>query len=507
MSSRGRRTPPAETRTPRTQTTAADIAGRPIHRRQRFGRPARVLLVVGFLAVTTATSADTASGRRSTRSREPGADTAEVGRTTMDLEAKYSLRTRLSYAAARLDVVETVDVVNRAHTPVDALRFSVLARAFGEFRLRSVRVDGRPVRVRFTNAASMLVPLDRPLVPGDSLRLEISFVDHPSADVRDSLHARLSKAEGMLRAADWFPVLSDGHGLRDPGDSQFTAAATSITLDLVTDRRLVVAAPGRLLERRGRHHVYRLDGARDYAFVVAPHLHTVTTTTRDGVRVRVYYPAGVAGGAALRSARHALEVYDDAFGPYPWPELVVAPTPGGWLATESPALVFLGADRYARADVVRHEVAHEWFYALVGNDQLREPWLDEAFATFGERYLFGPSDRSYCSRRPVDSAVYAFPDTFERWDCGGYVETIYNKGAAMIDGVRRRMGERAFFATMRTFIADNRFGIVTGPDLVQAWLDGSRRPAAIVDHLERYLSRRTMASVVRMAARAGARAG
>ena len=35
-----------------------------------------------------------------------------------------------------------------------------------------------------------------------------------------------------------------------------------------------------------------------------------------------------------------------------------------------------------REIVVAHEVAHQWWYSLVGNDQIDEPWLDEAFAQF-----------------------------------------------------------------------------------------------------------------------------
>ena len=29
-----------------------------------------------------------------------------------------------------------------------------------------------------------------------------------------------------------------------------------------------------------------------------------------------------------------------------------------------------------------HEIVHQWFYSLVGNDQIDDPWLDEAFATY-----------------------------------------------------------------------------------------------------------------------------
>ncbi len=37
-----------------------------------------------------------------------------------------------------------------------------------------------------------------------------------------------------------------------------------------------------------------------------------------------------------------------------------------------------------RLDVAHEVRLHEWFYAVVGNDQYREAWLDESFAVYGE---------------------------------------------------------------------------------------------------------------------------
>ena len=210
-----------------------------------------------------------------------------------------------------------------------------------------------------------------------------------------------------MRVSDWYPILSNAHGLRNPGDSQVSAAATSITLDLTTDRTLTVAAPGRLVEHRGRRRVYRLENARNHGFVAAPRLRRLSTTTRDGVRVRVFHTKAVSARNArfaLREARRALERYDDAYGPYPWPELIVAPTPGGWIATEWPSIVFMGSQTYGDAEVVHHEVAHQWFYALLGNDQLREPWVERrsrtsASATSSAR-VTGRSALASASTRP-----------------------------------------------------------------------------------------------------------
>lgn len=461
------------------------------------------LLLLGLLAIGTgeavAAATRTAPG--------PSADATRptmTRRTTMDLEATYELRTMLRYDAARLDVTETIAIVNRSAESIDALHLSVLARAHGELEVRSVAVDGAPVDVRYPKRGTMLVPLATSVEPGGRLNVKVRFRAHASRDVRDSLHARLSKAEGMLRVSDWFPILSDGHGLRDPGDSQYSVAARSITLDLTTDRALDVAAPGTLVVDDGRHRVYRLENARNYGFTAAPNLRVASATTKDGVRIRAFLPRGIRARATLREARRALEAYD-AFGPYPWPELVVAPTPGRWIATESPALVFLGADRFADAQVIHHEVAHQWFYALLGNDQLRAPWLDEALAEFSSRWFFGGWDRRYCSRKRVDVPVYEFPDSFDRWGCGGYVQTVYAKGAAMVDGVRRRMGTTRFMRSMRALVAEHRFGIVTTTDVVDAWLRFSPRPGQLMAYLGRHLSRKALAAAVRADRRAAGR--
>ena len=45
-----------------------------------------------------------------------------------------------------------------------------------------------------------------------------------------------------------------------------------------------------------------------------------------------------------------------------------------------------------------HEVAHMWFYGMVGNSQFRDPWLDEAFASWAESVVDG--DEASSTRTP-----------------------------------------------------------------------------------------------------------
>jgi len=119
--------------------------------------------------------------------------------------------------------------------------------------------------------------------------------------------------------------------------------------------------------------------------------------------------------------------------------------------------------------VVYHEVAHQWFYAQIGNDQQTEPWLDEAFADFSARYLMGIGENA-CSTRPVDSPVFAWEagaTTGGDWtSCDGYFHAVFYQGTAFLNEVQDAMGEEGFFSAMREWVEDNQHGFVTGRELL-----------------------------------------
>jgi aminopeptidase N len=53
----------------------------------------------------------------------------------------------------------------------------------------------------------------------------------------------------------------------------------------------------------------------------------------------------------------------------------------GW---EYPTITFQDSFDPGPARATAHEVGHQWFYSLVGNDQARDPWLDEGLATWAQ---------------------------------------------------------------------------------------------------------------------------
>ena len=80
------------------------------------------------------------------------------------------------------------------------------------------------------------------------------------------------------------------------------------------------------------------------------------------------YTVGQMGVPKLRSDNYAQEYPTSYFIPTSWLSYGTNPPSWTWYTPV-------------------HEVSHQWFYSIVGDDQWSEPWLDESFAEFSAARL------------------------------------------------------------------------------------------------------------------------
>jgi aminopeptidase N len=134
-------------------------------------------------------------------------------------------------------------------------------------------------------------------------------------------------------------------------------------------------------------------------------------------------------------------------------------------------------------DVVTHELAHEWWYALISDDQAEAPWLDEAFASYAEEAA-GARRGRWC-RRPGAGAKLVTRGTafFRKRGFDGYGE-IYFEGACLLDLLRARMGAGRFDAALREYAIANRYGWSTAAKF-RAAMDAAS-PVSLADLWRRY---------------------
>ncbi|MEA2521686.1 MAG: hypothetical protein QOI81_1332 [Actinomycetota bacterium] len=321
------------------------------------------------------------------------------------------------------------------------------------------------------HCTAVAVRLPQPLAQGDSAKIAMS--------VQIKLFHRNDRFgfnDGISLLGTALPTLGvrDDHGWNlnpfvDFGES-FYSVVSDYRVTLNTPNSLLTPATG-VLASASTHgsrisRTYVASDVRDFEWAAAKFHHLVGSA--GGTRVNVWYlpslitldAAKYARAAAIRSMR----TFSRDFGAYPYPEVdVVLPGFHGFTGMEYPTIVFSNPEELT----IAHELAHQWFYGLVGNDQFSEPWLDESFATWASN-LPGGGTQS-CNFYPwpnaevrLNSSMAYFRRVPEAYG------VAYDAGSCMLSQLSDRFGANAFFDVMRGYVADHSLGVVRTSDFKHA---------------------------------------
>jgi hypothetical protein len=325
-----------------------------------------------------------------------------------------------------------------------------------------VEVDGRPAPVGRPDPTTAVVELGRWAPPGEVITVRVPWRLTVGGPVND----RISRQAGSLRLGSFLPLLAwepgVGWSVEAPtsGFAESTSSPTarwSLAVD-VPDGFGVVATgtevePGR----------WEADTARDVAISVGRFTTTTATAMApDPVEVVVAVHDGVDDGAAYAGrVVTALEAFAEWYGPYPWPAYRLSITPDLSGGIEFPMHVMQGPGTVGRT--TPHEVAHMWFYGMVGNVQGRDPWLDEGLATWAEGRIEGTSADLAARAIPADGQGRA-GEPMSYWEsrAASYFRSVYVQPA----GALHRLGDPALVdCALAHYVAANAWSIATPEDL------------------------------------------
>ena len=326
-----------------------------------------------------------------------------------------------------------------------------------------------------------VVRLDEELAAGASTEVELDFTLRVAGGDFD----RVGADEGVTWWASGTPLLAWEPGVgwaRDP----FVGVIGETTVSPAADTTISVSAPEDLTvlmtgdqdepsaPRDGRRTWTSTEPvARDVAVAVGE----FTTTEREtgGTRVTVGSLEGDADATDLADGTvAAIESLEEFLGPFPYGTLTIIGLPDYGGGIEYPSAIL----QAARDDVVLvHEVAHEWFYGMVGNSQFRDPWLDEALATWAESVVHGGPDFPPALGLPgaVGQPMTAWTGARE------YFATVYGKGASALLEAREQAGAEEFDAAIRCYADTTAWSIATPEDLAAALADLPEALDVLVD--------------------------
>jgi hypothetical protein len=293
------------------------------------------------------------------------------------------------------------------------------------------------------NGTVMRVDLDRPLPPGESATFDVAYRFQVPEHGSDRM-GREQFPEGWLyEIAQWYPrmaVYDDVRGWNTEqylGQGEFYLEYGDIDFAVTVPRGFIVAGTGTLLnpldvltpgQRARLARALRSDSAvaiiakdevgspatrpagtaptltwrfsaknvRDVAWAAAPNF-IWDASGWNGILMQSFYPpvAESIWRESTRMVRHSIQHYAEKWFPYPYPTAINVNGPVGGM--EYPMIVFC-ANRTSRPGlfgVTTHELGHQWFPMVVGNNERLHAWMDEGFNSFMNIY----SARAYFPER------------------------------------------------------------------------------------------------------------
>jgi hypothetical protein len=376
--------------------------------------------------------------------------------------------------------------------------------------LDTISVDGEPATAALSESNSVaMIPLLQPLAAGATTEIAVTFTTNVPED--DPAHYGIfnyATATGTWSLAHWYPVVAgrdpDGGWMLDPtslnGDPIFSDTGMySVTITAPDDLQFITSGVEIDSAPAGDGMTARTWSAapsRDFVMLADADMESVQQEV-DGTTVTSWYHDGNAapGEAALLWTAQSLELFNGLLGEYPFLNLQVSEAAMFNAAgVEYPQLFTVGSNYYRHAPdfdgqgyfefTVAHEVVHQWFYGIIGNNQYDDAFIDEGLtnylssrvyftALYGDEIGEEVFERNiarpfrYMIESNSDVIVATGTDAFPT--SGAYVDAVYVKAPMGFFTIHEEMGDEAFFGALQNYVRDFRFRVATPEDLLAAF--------------------------------------
>ena len=397
---------------------------------------------------------------------------------------------------------EEVSYTNTETVLLNEIQLRLFANILGgKMDVSNITIDEKSVKPKFDLENSLLIlPLSSPLGLNASIIIRMDFAVTVPQSVELN-YGVLAYYENVLALAHAYPMICvyDDEGWNaeiPPQDGDVTYADTSFYLvNITAPKEVTLVTTGSEMSHNEAGQTQALSvasgPARDFYLAASSDFEKVSQTFGE-VKVNSYATHTSREGAqmAMEMASRAIDVYSARYAPYPYTEFDIVATPTPALGIEYPGMIAIASRIYDvngdyhgaptsiyMESTVAHEVGHQWFYGLVGDDQLDDPWLDESLTQFVtlQYYIdeygadaargFQASLESRWSN--VDRANIPIGLPVAEYHGPEYGAIVYGRGPLFFVALKDQIGEAVFEAFLKDYTETLSWGVAT-PEFMQS---------------------------------------
>ncbi len=414
---------------------------------------------------------------------------------------RYWITFTVNYKDRLLRGEEVVRYIHRTDTPVRDIYFRLypnLSYYGGSMEVNRAVLNGSVVSFDYSvDTTALHIPLATALGNGEKAIISLRYTLKAPAKP-DNRYTLFGLSQSVLNLPLSYPILAvytpGGWALNSGlpmGDTLFSEAAL-YHVTATYSRTLTAIHPGIAVARKPMtstgevRETYVTGPVREFAFFLSPNYHFVEKNV-DGVRFRSYYLTGdgINGNIASLYGMAVFRIYQKKFGFYPYRTMNVVEAPITYRGMEYANLALLGTDLYRgkhahQEFLLSHEMGHQWWYNMVGNDQVTYPWLDEGLTEYSTTAYF---EEVYGRRRaeqiihqrwevPWQSLVQSGLDAIvnqpeSAFRTGSEYETIvYGKGALFFNALRQQVGDETYYRILHTYWLRYKYKTATPEDFL-----------------------------------------
>ncbi len=369
--------------------------------------------------------------------------------------------------------------------------------SYAEFEISRLQTNGIDQNITYENEFNGIlnVKLDKDLLPNSTTTIEIDY----SLTLPNCYH-RFGYGDETINLANFYPiacVYENGAFVTNPYNANgdpFYSDMANYCVDITLDGQYVVASTGtknnEVATDNDKTISYSATLVRDFAMVISNKFEILSNQVED-VSVEYYYFNDSNAENSLKASCDSIKTFSKLFGQYPYKNFTVVQNNFIHGGMEYPNLVMISStieDPVDYMNVIVHETAHQWWYGIVGNDEYKNPWLDEALTEFST-ILFYDNNSDYklthesmieANNSNYSLFINVYEDVLGKIDTSmrsvdqydtepEYTYCTYVKGVLMFESLYQIVGKDKFIKSLQRYYEENKFSNTTPENLISAF--------------------------------------